>query len=87
MGEEEKSVCSKPVESVHVNEWKTFIFMVQDQHEHCSLKSLWDAIICCRFLVDIMMQQDVTETDAFLSDSLKLAGPRPYTRSHGNCSC
>jgi len=34
-----------------------------------------------------MMQQDVKEAAAFLSDSLKLAGPRPYTRSHSNCSC
>jgi Ras-related protein Rab-7L1 len=39
------------------------------------------------FLVDVMMQQDVTEAAAFLSDSLKLAGPRPYTHSHSNCSC
>ena len=41
-GEEEDSVCSKPVQSVHVNEWKTLIFMVQDQHEQWGLKSLWE---------------------------------------------
>ena len=87
MEREENSVCSKSVQLVHVNEWKTLVFMVQDQHEQWGLKSLPDAIICCRFLVDIMMRQDVTEAAAFLSDSLKLAGPRPYTRSHSNCSC
>jgi hypothetical protein len=61
--------------------------MVQDLHEQWDLKSGWDTIICYRFLVDIMMQQDVAEGAAFLSDSLKLAGPRPHTRPHNGCSC
>jgi hypothetical protein len=64
------------------------VFLIHDEHKKMDLKIEYgDAIICCRFLVDVMMRQDVTEAATFLSDSLKLAGPRPYTRSHSNCSC
>jgi hypothetical protein len=33
-------VCSKAIETVHVNEWKTSVSMVQDQHEQWGLKSV-----------------------------------------------
>jgi hypothetical protein len=43
-------------------------------------------MISCRFLVDIMMQQDGMAGDR-LTDSLKLAGPGSYTQSRSNCLC
>lgn len=45
------------------------------------------SVICYRLLVDVVMQQDGSQEVKLLSESLKLTGHGPASKSHRSCSC